>query len=194
MPQIAGNVTISGPGASELAVSGHGQSRVFDIAAGAVASISGLTIEDGSVGTFGRGGAVNNAGDLTLTDSTITGSGNVVAPAADLGGGIYNRGYLHLIDTSVTHDAAVRGGGIYNSAAGYAKLTGSTVADDADPNLGSPQGGGIDNAGSMVITDSTIADNTATGPGGGIFNSGILTIHDSTISGNSTTEQRRRHL
>jgi ribosomal protein L6P/L9E len=43
---ITDSVTINGPGANELSVSGNDSSRVFEVAAGQV-SISGLTITDG---------------------------------------------------------------------------------------------------------------------------------------------------
>ena len=52
-------------------------------------------------------------------------------------------------------------------------------------------GGGIANRGSLLVTASSIAGNTAVvgyqegGNGGGIFSSGTLTVRDSTISGNS---------
>ena len=41
------NLTIDGPGANTLAVSGNGNSQVFDVNTGVTVSISGLTIEDG---------------------------------------------------------------------------------------------------------------------------------------------------
>ncbi len=47
-------------------------------------------------------------------------------------------------------------------------------------------GGGIDNSGTLTVTDSTISGNSAGfGYGGGIDNTGTLTVTDSTISGNS---------
>ncbi len=48
-------------------------------------------------------------------------------------------------------------------------------------------GGGIENAGTLTVTDSIIANNNADGDGGGIQNEsdGTLTIANSTITGNS---------
>jgi hypothetical protein len=50
-------------------------------------------------------------------------------------------------------------------------------------------GGGIDNAGTLTITGSTIEDNSATAyeydNGGGVYNTGTLAVSDSTIVGNS---------
>ena len=51
---------------------------------------------------------------------------------------------------------------------------------------GNSYGGGITNAGTMTVTDSTISGNTASYEGGGIYNNGgTMTVTDSTISGNT---------
>ena len=47
-------------------------------------------------------------------------------------------------------------------------------------------GGGIDNFGTLTVTNSTLSDNTG-GDGGGIFNSGTLTVNNSTVSGNAAS-------
>ena len=44
---VARSITISGPGAENLAVNGNNQSRVFHIASGQTVTISGLTITNG---------------------------------------------------------------------------------------------------------------------------------------------------
>ncbi len=50
-------------------------------------------------------------------------------------------------------------------------------------------GGGIDNEGTLTLTDCTIAGNSASGGGngGGIYNNGPLTVMGCTISGNSVS-------
>ena len=50
---------------------------------------------------------------------------------------------------------------------------------------GDTSGSGIDNSGTLTVTDSTISDNASNDAGGGISNSGTLTVADSTISDNS---------
>src|SRR5262245_5781884 len=62
---ITDSVTITGPGASSLAVSGNHQSRVFNIRGGATVAIDGLTIAQGQVVGDG-GGILNNSSTLTL--------------------------------------------------------------------------------------------------------------------------------
>src|SRR5262245_1401795 len=47
-------------------------------------------------------------------------------------------------------------------------------------------GGGIANAGTLVLRDSTVTGNTALLKGGGIYNSGHLSVFKSTVSGNAT--------
>jgi len=59
---IAKNLTIEGPGAGLLAVSGGGKSRVFEVDKGITASFSGLTITGGS--------AANGAGLKTSARRT----------------------------------------------------------------------------------------------------------------------------
>ena len=68
---IGTNVTITGLGAPNLAISGNNAVEVFDIAAGVTASISSLTIEDGVARS---GGGIYSSGTLTLaqTRSPIT--------------------------------------------------------------------------------------------------------------------------
>ena len=51
---VAKNITISGPGAENLAVNGNSQSRVFHIASGQTVTISGLTITNGHASRYRR--------------------------------------------------------------------------------------------------------------------------------------------
>ena len=43
---LTGDLTIHGPGADRISISGNHASRIFDISAGAAVSISGLTLTD----------------------------------------------------------------------------------------------------------------------------------------------------
>src|SRR5262249_47247643 len=94
---ITDGVSIDGPGASRLAVSGDDASRVFNIGSGTTVSIDGLTITLGH-GLL-RGGGVLNNGTLTLSHAVVS-DNEVVGlpgrpPAVDgFGGGILNTGTL----------------------------------------------------------------------------------------------------
>jgi len=214
LPQITTSVTITGLGASSLAVSGNYNSREFDIAGGTTVGISGLTIEDGNgvSGTGaaydGSGGGIYNQGTLTLTDSTISGNS-----AAGSGGGIYNDGTLTLLTNSAVsgnfagkagggisnsgtvtlsnstisgNSAGGDGGGIFNRGTGSLSLTNSTISGNSAGIFGGAEGGAIYNRGTLALTNSTISGNSAGASGGGIFNNyGTLTLTNSTVSGNS---------
>ena len=64
---------------------------------------------------------------------------------------------------------------------GTLTLTNSTVSG----NLASGSGGGINSGGTLTIIGSTISGNSAIGSGGGINSTGSLTLRNSTVSGNS---------
>src|ERR1019366_1104536 len=97
LPRITSNVTIDATGVANLAVSGGGNFRVFDIAQNAAGSITGLTIEDGngisgssnpSINSYDEnGGAIYNSGTLTVSTDTFT--GNTAPGAVADGGAIY---------------------------------------------------------------------------------------------------------
>ena len=66
---------------------------------------------------------------------------------------------------------------------GHDDVTNSTIDDNGGAVSGF-LGGGIDNTGTMTVSDCTLSGNSA-GAGGGIDNSGPMTITGSTLSGNS---------
>jgi uncharacterized repeat protein (TIGR01451 family) len=179
---ITKNLTITGPGASVLAVSGNSAVQDFNVSAGVTASISGLTIEDGNAGggcAFGcatSGGGIETAGTLTLTSMVVT----------DNGAGI---GCIAFCGTA--------GGGIENDAGGILMIDHSTIsgnnATGGCSGFCAGNGGGIENAGTLMVTDSTLSDNSANGgcvddcgaSGGGIDNNGgNATVDASTLSAN----------
>ena len=61
-----------------------------------------------------------------------------------------------------------------------ATITGQTVLGGS-----ANHGGGIYNAGTLIVSDPTIENNSASVYGGGISSNGMLTITDSTIDNNS---------
>src|SRR3984957_5422036 len=63
------NLTINGPGANDLAVSGNKAVEVFSIASGVTASISGITVEDGH--NSEEGGGIYTGGNPTATGRTV---------------------------------------------------------------------------------------------------------------------------
>ncbi|MSQ26592.1 MAG: hypothetical protein EXR51_00410 [Dehalococcoidia bacterium] len=177
---IAKNLTITGPGAASLAISGNSASRVFNISSGASVVISGLTFHSGSAGAS-YGGGIFNAGALTLSNSTLSGN------SEGSGGGILNFwGTAVLTNSAVSGNSSANGwgGGIFNQN-GTLTFTNGTLSG----NSAAYGGGGIYNYGTLTLTNSTVSGNSSTnGGGGGIFSeAGTLTLSNSTLSGNSAT-------
>src|SRR5579885_459954 len=81
----SGTLTIRGPGAAGLAVSGGGLAQVFYIAPDSRVTIAGLTIT-GGLGT--QGGGISNDGRLTLVDCTIRGNTEIGVGGGGVASGI----------------------------------------------------------------------------------------------------------
>jgi hypothetical protein len=176
------SVTISGPGASSLSISGNNSVVVLATNISTNVTISGLTITQGfNAAPGGWGGGIVNKGTLTLSNCVI--AANVAAAGAGPGGGIFNYSSLTLINSTVSgNSAAYGGGGIWNNGNAALTVTDSIVSG----NSSTGDGGGISNVnGTMTITRTRISDNSSPGSGGGLSNYGTLTLVDSTVSGNS---------
>jgi hypothetical protein len=72
--EIAGNLTITGPGANVLAISGNKSSSIFSVESGAAVTISNLTLKDANGSCSNSGGAICNAGTLKLDNITLSGN------------------------------------------------------------------------------------------------------------------------
>jgi hypothetical protein len=205
------NLTIQGPGAGQLTISGNSAnwysdystirntyaSRVFEVAQNATVTLSGLTISngDGLAGyTLGQhpgdftGGGILDHGMLTLSGCTISNN-----HADHVGGGIASDGTLMVTGCTVSGNHAIGGAGIENW--GTATLVSTTISSNiADWVDGAYQphgvGGGILNEGTLTVSGSTVSGNLANYEGSGIYNdtSGTVTVENSsTISGGNGT-------
>jgi hypothetical protein len=171
-------LTIHGPGAGQLTISGGNASAVFGVASSQPVVLTGLTVSNG------WGGGIYNGSNLTVSACTISNC-HAFASVSD-GGGIYNRGTLTLSDCTISGDsAAVYGGGIYNT--GKLTASGCTVSGDSARFMG----GGIyvGGAGQAWLTNCTIAENFANGTsvysntGGGLCLAGLsATLTNCTVS------------
>jgi fibronectin-binding autotransporter adhesin len=186
-------LTLIGPGASNLTISGGNTSRVLNVnlAAGSTVAASGLTISNGNTATPGGGIAVAG-GILSLTNCVISGNS-----ASDKGGGIYmapGAGDLSLDGCTVSNNtAAVNGGGI-DSRGGTRQVTirNSTIANNAaQSRVGISMISGIQ---SLLLENCTVVGNhSSLGHGGGLsfsatVGAGGAIVRNSTISGNSATQ------
>lgn len=179
LPAITGSdhLGITGTGKS-LMISGGNSVRVFDIAAGAVASISNLSIVEGNAGS-NAGGAIRNSGTLNLAGVTIADS-----TAAD-GGGLSNES---AASTAVLdrvefqgNKATTSGGAIRN----LGTLTGTNIAVVA--NTSSAIGAGVMNtAGTLSLTNATFTNNISTGAGAGLrLQAGTVNLVNITVVANT---------
>jgi hypothetical protein len=167
------NLTIRGPGASNLTVSGNGAAQVFSITSAATVSISGLTVTDGK---NDNGGAIENSGTLTLSNSVISSSSSIQ------GAGINNQSTGVLTVTNSTfsgNTASGIGGGIYN--AGTATVTASTFSSNT-----AGEAAGIYNGQTLTLTNSTFAGNQETSGGAALENQVTMHVSNSTFFNNSS--------
>jgi len=215
--EITRDLTISGPGTSQLAISGNNTDLVFLVRAGVTATIEGMTIRDGR--STSGGGIIHDGTLLTVNDITFTGnfvaaidnramlivnqstfsdnSGGIMSvgpgvtvndstfinnsPASGIGGGILsfnNAGTLTVSNSTFTGNSADQGGAIYTT--GITTINNSTFTGNS-----AGEGGGIQNIGTLTVNDSTFTGNSAV-IGGGIrnFNDSTLTVRNSTFSSN----------
>ncbi|HEV3119327.1 MAG TPA: hypothetical protein VGY58_19890, partial [Gemmataceae bacterium] len=97
---ITDGLTIIGPGANVLAVSGNSSSRVFSKTSSA--AIVGLAIENGQVdASVGAGGGILNTGNMTLQNCVITHDSVTTSGPTAQGGGIMNTGTLTVFGCTI---------------------------------------------------------------------------------------------
>src|SRR5262249_20790265 len=116
LPALTANVTINGPGANLLAVSGNNiyMNGVFYVNSGVTASLANLTITNGKAGN--GGGGIENFGTLTVSGCTLSGN-HADNSTFGGGGGIENFGTLTVNGCTLfgNHaDSSRGGGGIFN--------------------------------------------------------------------------------
>jgi CSLREA domain-containing protein len=174
-PSGATQITIAGIGGP--IIDANQIDRVFDVASGRSADISGVTFRNGLAPNAGWGGGLDNAGTLTLTGCTF------INNTAVFGGGINNSGNLSVNGSTVSGNHGSLGAGLHNVADGSVSSNHSTFSG----NISSGEGGAFynDYLGWLFIDYNTISDNTASQTGGGIASYSTLTVGHSSVSGNS---------
>ena len=189
LPSITEDLTITGPGANVLAVSGDDSYRVFAITGGTV-SISGLTITEGypdtAAGTFDLSGAgvyVASSATVTLRECAIT--HNTLPSDGDLrGAGILSVGDVTLERCTISHNDAAdnMGGGIHAYLPSLLSVTDCTISGNS-ADLG---GGVYVNNAIADIHSSTVTNNTANVDDGGITvdTNGVITLTNSIVAEN----------
>jgi predicted outer membrane repeat protein len=214
LPDLNANIAIQGPGANSLTVEqapgASFTSTIVTVDGGQTASLSGLTIANGSAGGITNngtltmmactvsgnsgflGGGIDNNRTLTVSGCTISGN------SAFEGGGIDNEGTLAIRDSFLTCNTASIGGGIANfpdSNDTTVTISGSTLSGNSATAIVLPGrvvggvGGAIFNEGDLgsvvtvTVSDSILSNNSATLGGGGIFSDGIRQATTVTVKG-----------
>jgi hypothetical protein len=174
-------LTIQGPGAAQLTISGGNASQVFDVTSSQPVVLAGLTMSNGH---NIQGGGISNAAGSNLTVSGCTISN---CQATGFGGGIANWGTLTLSGCTISGDSAIsgNGGGIANANVGTLTATNCTLSRDVAGGL-SCGGGGIYNTGNLTAIGCTLSGDSGTfGVGGGIYvRAGQASLTNCTIAGN----------
>ena len=180
-------LTIDG-GDAEITVSGGGNVRVFAVDNGKKLTLNNLTVShghaDGDESPFDEygGGAFNDGGTLTISNSTFSDNHSFTA-----GGGVANQqGTVIVTDSTFSGNSAgggVGGGGINSSFGSTLTVSNSTFSGNS-----AVFGGGIKNTNgsTLTVSNSTFSGNSADLGGGGIDNAGTATVSNSTFSGNSS--------
>ncbi len=158
------NLTVDGPGANQLAISGDGAGRVFEIAAGLNVTISGLTITHGYARDQG-GGILNDGSNLTLSGDVFAQNVAMESATVSADGGALDSlaGTLTINGCTITGNQALGaagaaafgdafGGGAFTASGGSATIFGTLVtANDALGGLGGSGGSDGNGGGGLYV-------------------------------------------
>ena len=157
--QVTKNVTISGPGANQLAVNGSQALFAFGVFPQRTVSISGLSIRNAQVGID------NNQGTVSVSNCVL--SGNSAA-------GLYNDASQGSIGASMTVANSIISN---NSGSGAANNQGTLTVNNCVLGGNST---GIFNFGPLTVSNCVVSGNSQ-----GIANNGYLTVVNSNVSDNA---------
>ncbi len=205
LPSIVASMTINGPGAANLTITGNGRYQCFVVDGSYTVAISGLTIAN-CTGAPNGGALLNDLGTVTLTNVNLTANSapsglggalynlngmltltnaNLGANSANQGGGIYSTGILTLNNSTLSsNSASLGGGGLYTTSA----VVGNNLTIAG--NHSSQNGGGVylTTVGSFSVTGVTFTGNSATGIGGGIYSNSAVVLTNATLWGNTGSQ------
>lgn len=155
---ISDDLTIEGPGANQLTVSG------------------------GNVASSQNGGIFNFSGNALVVSGITLANGNTTGTGGALS---FGYGTLTLSNVAIQDSYAQTFGGGFYKGSGTLTVTHSTISGNSSANFG---GGFSFNYPTVVLVDSTISGNTAGGDGGGFYGrtASGLTVNNSTISDNTS--------
>ena len=165
---VSQSVTIQGDLITGSTVNGNGTGSVFVVNSGITATLSQVTITNGTAqaATSFDGGGIFNQGILTLFGVTVNGN---QAPGTGVGGGICNVGTLTVINSTISgNTSAVSGGGLANQTTNST----ATVVNSTINGNSAPQAGGVFNSGAVTLNLTNTIISGSLGGGGDCVNSG----------------------
>ncbi|MBK8024193.1 MAG: CSLREA domain-containing protein [Chloroflexi bacterium] len=189
---LAGKLTLHGNGATiERGAGIFEDFALIQVGDGGNLTFDALTLRNGSIG------AVLNFGKLTISQSTI--SDNSVDTTAQLkvaaAAGISNAGILTISDSTISNNVATGDTAPFTAAGGINNVGPNSEATLfrtlVSGNVANGPGGGIANAGTLTLVNSTLSGNAAstdpspTNTGGGLFNQGTAHLVNVTVAGNT---------
>jgi hypothetical protein len=182
-------LTIDGPGAALLTISGNNAGRIFNITTSAPVTIDGLTLQEGSAASWG--GAIYSESALTLTAVSML-SNTMTADSGGYGGGAVNvdGADVAIYDSLFRHNRAVAGGST-DADAGAIWVNGNLFITNTQVISNSADD---DDAAIEVLTDdveiynSLFRDNKALGDEFGVLeveDGGLLLVGSQFINNNA---------
>ena len=195
----ANNLTIEGPGMTDLYITGNDSVRPFGHAGFGTFTVRNLSIWHGYVRSNGtdqaNGGGIASNGTVEVENVAIkycmTAAGGTGFAG---GGGIFAqnasvRGSMIKYNDARANDGGAGGGGVLTTGAAtfdYSTISGNQAF--ANTTHSRANGGGVLAYAGGALRQSTLSNNEAGGPGGVVFLDGPIAISQSTISGNSATQ------
>ena len=178
---VCSDITIEGPGAELLAISGGDSVRIFQTVAHDSIHIKGLSLVRGRSPLNEDGGAIHAEGSVSLTNCIIAHNF-----AEDDGGAIsinVENKTLNIDSCNISHNSCVDDGGAIRVLNSKMILNSTAISNNSSPSTG----GAISANGIIDITNSTFSYNNASSIGGAIrnFENGNITCTNSTFSNNT---------
>ena len=199
---VTDSLTILGPGARALAISGGDTSRIFNASGGTV-RLSGLTLRNGRItGSQVQGGAIFNSTTLLLVECTVRDNAAIGSDFA-IGGAIYSQGTTTLVRCTLSNNKAqgdlngAFGGAVKHDGAGVLTVQNSTLSGNQAVGFNNAFGGAVQGYGRIVIESSTLTANgvnsrSSVGGSGVSFNGFNVvygSITNSIVAGNTGADQ-----
>lgn len=183
---LARDVTVDAsslPGGFGIAL-GTGNHRLVEVNAGVSVNLRNLRFTGGAATASVAGGAIQNAGSLSLSRCSFTG-----LKSSNSGGALQmTGGTLEVSDSTFSSNTAGGNGGAIRILDGRATFNQCTVHG----NTGNIVGGGFALVGgNTALVHCTITgNNISNGNGGGLYadTSATLSLHNSIVAGNTTSQ------